>query len=588
MVKKIIAVASSILMLFCIVPFAAFADVLDACPKCGERTYVQETGLTVDACGIGVTYNTKHCTSCRYSYYEWSLFGRTGYKEFESGIGDNLVADFISEWIFDNFGKDAKFTKFESGGGSTDGSGVGRRPDGYADDNGTPSISSDGGIIWQPTWDDVISLNQSGYYYSCFVFGFASAYNSTFYYSEKPGYTYFEGNIAYDKEKLNYAEKIEHGLYLHRESDNLLFVNSPYFNGSFVFQLPVRGSAYRLKTPSAYYKQLDYNFYYTTNTYNTSTTVTSQILLNSGMGSSVTAKRHDLYVYFPTFKIIPASDSDKPIIQNNITINNNTWNGNIYTDNSTNLTYIYPQYTTINEKNETVTNISNTPIIYNNETKQYYTYDQTTKNYYYITYNAPSPSPTPAPTENPGGDAGDTTGILAVLVEIRDNMIQGFLDIKAAFVAGFAELSANFTLAIENLNVNIQNTFNKKFPDQSTPETAQPTPTPSPEPTETPSPTDPPSPSPAPTGKPDSGGDTNNFWNIFVGSGSDDGTDGDHKGIFWALVSLILALIAFFTNLFAGVAYLFPFLPEGVVMTLNTCLFVVFLFVIIKFIMRSK
>lgn len=63
---------------------------------------------------------------------------------------------------------------------------------------------------------------------------------------------------------------------------------------------------------------------------------------------------------------------------------------------------------------------------------------------------------------------------------------------------------------------------------------------------------------------------------------------GDHKGIFWALVSLILALIAFFTNLFAGVAYLFPFLPEGMVMTINTCLFVVFLFVIIKFIMRSK
>lgn len=91
---------------------------------------------------------------------------------------------------------------------------------------------------------------------------------------------------------------------------------------------------------------------------------------------------------------------------NNIIINNNTWNGNIYTDNSTNLTYIYPQYTTINEKNETVTNISNTPIIYNNETKQYYTYDQTTKNYYYITYNsdpAPSPTPTPAPTDKPGG-----------------------------------------------------------------------------------------------------------------------------------------------------------------------------------------
>lgn len=96
---------------------------------------------------------------------------------------------------------------------------------------------------------------------------------------------------------------------------------------------------------------------------------------------------------------------------NNITINNNTWNGNIYVDNSTNLTYIYPQYTTINEKNETVTNISNTPIIYNNETKKYYTYDTITNNYYYITYEqptAPTPSLNPKPTWKPGG--GSTRG----------------------------------------------------------------------------------------------------------------------------------------------------------------------------------
>ena len=326
----------------------------------------------------------------------------------------------------------------------------------------------------------------------------------------------------------------------------------------------------------------------------------------------------------PQYKIIPFDSADKPTSFTNITINNNTWNGNIYTDNSTNLTYIYPQYTTVNEKNETVTNISNTPIIYNNETKKYYTYDTVTNNYYYITYEQPatptpspspspaptetptpspdpteepSPSPTPAPTEKPGGsistpetgkpggDTGDTTGILAVLVEIRDNMIQGFLDIKAAFVAGFAELSANFTRAIENLNLNITNIFNKKFPDQSTPETAPPSPSPSPSPS--PAPTDPPSPSPAPDpGKPDSGDKTNNFWTIIFpnGGGSEDGK----KGIFWALVSLILALIAFFANLAVGVGYLFPFLPDGVVMTINTCLIVIFLFTIIKFIMRSK
>ena len=94
-------------------------------------------------------------------------------------------------------------------------------------------------------------------------------------------------------------------------------------------------------------------------------------------------------------------------------------------------------------------------------------------------------------------------------------------------------------------------------------------------------------PTPAPTDKPDSGNTTNNFWTIIFPNGGDE-SDGSHKGIFWALVSLILALVAFFTNMAAGYKYLFPFLPDGVVMTIHVCLFVLFLFVIIKFIMRSK
>ena len=124
----------------------------------------------------------------------------------------------------------------------------------------------------------------------------------------------------------------------------------------------------------------------------------------------------NITIPYPKDLVVYLRPTSTNIVKNtNVTINNNdysqTWNGNIYTDNSTNLTYIYPQYTTVNEKNETVTNISNTPIVYNNETKQYYTYDQTTKNYYYITYNAPSPSPTPAPTWTPGGGATRGGGV---------------------------------------------------------------------------------------------------------------------------------------------------------------------------------
>ena len=130
--------------------------------------------------------------------------------------------------------------------------------------------------------------------------------------------------------------------------------------------------------------------------------------------------------------------------QNNITINNNTWNGNIYVDNSNNLTYIYPQYTTVNEKNETVTNISNTPIIYNNETKKYDTYDTVTNNYYYITYEqpaaptpspspspAPSPTPTPAPTDKPGGSTGSSWWD-KLLSKIGDAIIDGLLGAVSA------------------------------------------------------------------------------------------------------------------------------------------------------------
>ena len=349
----------------------------------------------------------------------------------------------------------------------------------------------------------------------------------------------------------------------------------------------------------------------------------------------------DIYLY-PI--LVTCDPTENPVEEKKeVTIEDNKFTGNIYVDNSTNITYIYPKYTTVNVNNETVIEVADHPLIYNPELKTYYVYDQTTNNYYYITYEAdpaptPSPAPTvtpaptpapteepspsPAPTEEPspspepGNDHCDHTGIIAILEEIRDKMVAGFTDItanihtdmvdfkaavvagftdittnitavvadfKAAVVAGFADISANFQLAIDNLNINIQNIFNKKFPDQSTPETALPSPTPSP----SPAPTDPPSPSPAPDpGKPDSGDKTNNFWTIIFPHGG--GTEDGKKGIFWALVSLILALIAFFANLAVGVGYLFPFLPDGVVMTINTCLIVIFLFTIIKFIMRSK
>ena len=497
MVKKIIAVATAILMLCCMVPLAAFADdVLDTCPKCGKRTYETWNDCTTSIPDIGLPLSCKrrHCTSCQYTYYDWNCMGFTGYKDFDSGSG-NLISDYLKEWKDKTFGKNATAKKYETGGGSAGTGGVGRRPSGYADDKGTPSISRAGlqAIALKPvfryrmrsgyplvksgefsglTFDGTENANSS---YSVQVSANRLDVKNTsdssiawgrFYVSYE--YTFPDyGTVYFDTDNISWK------LYGAAQNTDGEISDVKSWSNGFTYVNPNdKTYGYRSVEPTFY------RFWKPFTVYDTSRNM-------------LTAGRTGRAVFSDTIIYFKAADS--PIInQTNITINNNTWNGNIYQDNSTNLTYIYPQYTTINENNETVTNISNNPIIYNNTTNQYYTYDTVTNNYYYITYETPSPSPspspspepseTPTPTPAPGGDTGDTSSLLDVLIEIKDNMIQGFADIKATLVQGWADLSANFTLAIENLNVNIQNIFNKKFPDQSTPETAPPSPTPSPSP----------------------------------------------------------------------------------------------------------
>lgn len=595
MKKRLISLIVAVVMLFSMLCPAAYADdetvSFDTCTHEWETPLRSGYSITIPGSDVSFSVKTEQCKKCKWYKHVATIFIAefTYYSPLNVGANGLVPTELATYWAnvwYNNFGKNATATKFTPGGGSTSGGGVGR-PKGYADDNGTPAITANGELLVAANCVNINSLGESASYATK-----ALELNPE--------------HISVNSDSVSSDSWPNYSMYLCYEFTAPVDGTYSYYGpaGEYLYTLNIAaGSTWRTVHNETRAIRLGRDVL--TSTLNIKAAfvkgekvnVCAQIYGENSYWSTYMYARAVRATVNPIFvKVVPLESGRKA----DITINNNTWNGNIYTDNSTNLTYIYPQYTTVNEKNETVTNISNNPIIYNNETKQYYTYDQTTKNYYYITYNAqptPSPSPAPAPTEKPGGsistpetgkpggDSGDTTGILAVLVEIRDNMIQGFLDIKAAFVAGFAELSANFTLAIENLNLNITNIFNKKFPDQSTPETAPPSPSPSPSPS--PAPTDPPSPSPVPDpGKPDSGDKTNNFWTIIFpnGGGSEDGK----KGIFWALVSLILALIAFFANLAVGVGYLFPFLPDGVVMTINTCLIVIFLFTIIKFIMRSK
>lgn len=693
-------------------------------------------------------------------------------------------------------------------------SGIGRKDlPGYIDDSGTAHVSKEGKLkftalpCWDTTDDDGNPLLTSPY--------------KTYHLEEHDSDGVDEWTTFYDWGQL------QHGVYQYKISDSF-----GEDSGWSSVAISVHWVIEQTIIPGTYYVAADqpivadYHSKVGADSQYLYTTYREQTLPNkikTGFGSSTEGSVYALNrFYYAATKnadcisakfflfTVTCDPTENPVEEKKeVTIEDNKFTGNIYVDNSTNITYIYPKYTTVNVNNETVIEVADHPLIYNPESKTYYVYDQTTNNYYYINYEAdptptPSPAPTvtpaptPAPTEEPspspapGNEHCDHTGIIAVLEEIRDKMVVGFTDItanihtdmvdfkaavvagftdittnitavvadfKAAVVAGFADISANFQLAIDNLNINIQNFFNKKMEDlpeptptpSPTPEPSNPTPSPSPSPapldpilpetqnliipkmnsnsfadehgtwiasgsskysdvfdffrafdrstseiwetnvspshlqieipdpenyyvdgyimriskfdnryakdwtlqgsddgktwddldtqkdqnlsdkeehkysltlrkaykyyrlnmsnyassmcslshfnllgydakdvvTPTPTPTDPPSPSPAPDpGKPDSGDKTNNFWTIIFpnGGGSEDGK----KGIFWALVSLILALIAFFANLAVGVGYLFPFLPDGVVMTINTCLIVIFLFTIIKFIMRSK
>ena len=247
-----------------------------------------------------------------------------------------------------------------------------------------------------------------------------------------PGYDgYYAGCEHYTRtitNKLNASFTCSSLPFLAAYSNSSSGFTDGYFGNHFYFYWKVNVPAY------SYVRFLSFGQYTFNSVLGGKTTTTKNTFSNSRalnteyyMGSE-TLFFFDEFGNFSNQTYFSATYSALPVIQykppqfnnisynTNLTINKNTWNGNIYTDNSTNLTYIYPQYTTINEKNETVTNISNNPIIYNNETKQYYTYDSVTNNYYYITYETtptptPSPSPAPAPTWTPGGGATRGGGV---------------------------------------------------------------------------------------------------------------------------------------------------------------------------------
>ena len=574
MVKKIAAVIMAVLLLCGMIPLPALADdVLDVCPKCGERTYEtwQDFSTSIPDIGFPVSIKRRHCTSCQYTYYDWNCMGYTGYKDFDSGSG-SFIADYLKEWKDKTFGKNASAKKYETGGGSAGTGGVGRRPSGYADDTGTPSVSPTGAYtVSAPLRLYPISIDASSNKYSVdsptkidnYSFtsgniaivgtpsgikvtnGGSSDANITFgggyrvnvsaagYLSVASGVKAYTGmgSYRYSSDDAKELWSIEHP---YRSSNKGVFGFAASKDTTYFVKFGIKGD-YNDKTTSDF-TSCDVSVGFNTIT---KTGSSNKYYLYPHWSTLWIPHNSEAFLRYDSIPVSYVTNTTTINQTNNITINNNTWNGNIYQDNSTNLTYIYPQYTTVNENNETVTNISNNPIIYNNETKQYYTYDTVTNNYYYITYEAPTPSPSPdpdpTPAPTPGGDTGDTSGIMKILQEIKAVLVNGF---------------AGITEKLQNIGVG-----------GSTPETAKP--------------------------GSSSGNKGQSWWEKLLGKIGDaivDGLLGAISAVLKLIFKLFTTILGWIIWLVSQVLTLFPFLPPGLGALLIGGVVVCFIIGLIKFI----
>lgn len=423
MKKRLVSIILTVFLVLSMVPFAAFADNAIVCPACGGEVIKKPYPL------VGNYWDFYKCNTCgKWAY----LSGVAGLKLLSAGdqaIINAADANAILNFSFNN-GHLIPAEKAPSG--------IGRKDlPGYNDDNGTPTIGADG----FPTLTFKMLLNGfSTSFGGTFLYGspigsysngtysVSSIYNFTGFYATDNATNYPSGCVSYyfDAPYTGYYQVTDAPCSVEILSKNYSDNTFSDDNYAGMVQMSYDFTYSKPSLPSRFYDSMKngesgnfksgkvyivkgqryfFNFYLET----------YYQLSNS---SSSFPSYYSVSIDFPAPTITVTDIGSIATInkQTNITINNNTWNGNIYTDNSTNLTYIYPQYTTINEKNETVTNISTNPIIYNNETKQYYTYDSVTNNYYYITYETtptptPSPSPAPAPTWTPGGGATRGGGV---------------------------------------------------------------------------------------------------------------------------------------------------------------------------------
>ena len=379
--KRILSFFLVFVLLLSVVPLVTFAA--EHQHTFGDNKRGLDMGSLPDEYSCPATFYETPCESlCGYSKYEWTFAGASDSFVDVSGLNALQVYFRWRKWFEQVYGASANLKKMDStNAGANIPAAGGRNPKGYGDEGKADITVSGVGVVWAEPFgisnsvsyrfsttapkDLIAGSSQSGVNWPSYS---SSAYLVYTFTAPVTG-LYFVGSLG---------DPYDYGTFNAFYDNQWKLTNFTSKYGDYYY------SSYTLtKGDFCYYSPTSFTINYVT------------------YGCAYKYYLNKIPIY-----IEPLGDSNITTTTN-ITINNNTWNGNIYTDNSTNLTYIYPECTTINENNETVTNISTNPIIYNNETKQYYTYDQTAKNYYYIYYGSdsptPSPTPDPSPTPTPGG-----------------------------------------------------------------------------------------------------------------------------------------------------------------------------------------
>lgn len=392
MKKRLISLIVAVVMLFSMLCPAAYADdetvSFDTCVHEWETPIRSGYSIAIPNSDFSFGVNVEQCKKCKWYKHVATIIVAefTYYSPFnvnENGLIPTELATFWANVWYKTFGKNATAEKAPSG--------IGRKDlPGFEDEEGTAQVSKEGKLTYVAHPRLVLSGSGdvSVPYQDLFV---EQEYHTDN--CKKTGnhesYCY-HSQISFNYNQYNYdyicVDTLRHtrtyaALYLVYEVEN--GVPGTYYiaQGQPRFRCRTKFGADEqiLYTP----KQVTVKLPTDDSRYDKYGISRYQVLVTPGYKVYAAAKGED--VKARVYRLLVTCDPDESTITSdtNITITNNTWNGNIYVDNSTNLTYIYPKYTTVNEKNETVVNVSNTPVIYNKETNKYYTYDSVTNNYYY-------------------------------------------------------------------------------------------------------------------------------------------------------------------------------------------------------------